>query len=84
MPRAQLAALSTNARPEIEIVFSPGSGKFSGKAECNLLVVLKESAESRRLARQAHVLVSDDDVVGPQVHRKFPLGELREALKSAA
>jgi GT2 family glycosyltransferase len=84
IPRPQSAAFSTDASPEIEIVFSPGSGKFSGKAECNLLVVLKESSESRRLARQAHVLVSGDDLASPRAHHTFPLGELKQALRSAA
>jgi glycosyltransferase involved in cell wall biosynthesis len=84
IPPAKLAALSTERSPEIEVVFSPGSGKFSGNAECNLLVVLEDSSESRRLARQAHVLVSDDYLPTPRAHHTFPLGELREALKSAA
>jgi glycosyltransferase involved in cell wall biosynthesis len=84
IPQSGSAALPTESSPEIEVVFSPGSGEFSGKAECNLLVVLSDSSESRRLARQAHVLVSNDDLPIRRAHHTFSLNELREALKSAA
>ena len=72
------------SRPEVEIVFSPGGGKFSGHAECNLLVVLNDSIDARRLSRKAHVLVTDDKVPAPHAHRVFALRDLNKALISAA
>jgi glycosyltransferase involved in cell wall biosynthesis len=82
IPWSKLAVVSTDPSPEVEVVFSPGTGRFSGKAECNLLVALNDSLESRRLARQAHVLVADYDLVAPQAQHAFPLCELKEALSS--
>jgi GT2 family glycosyltransferase len=84
MPAATSTSVSTDPTPEVEVLFSPGPGEFSGNAECNLLVVLRESSKSRRLARQAHVLVSDNDLPTPQAHHIFRLCDFRKALKSAA
>ena len=75
---------SHEAPPEIEVVFHPGSGKFSGKAECNILVALDDSPLPRHLARRAHVVVSDDDLQLTQFQRTFRLRELEDALQSAA
>ena len=38
--------------PELEIVFLPGPGKFSGQAQCNMLVVTDANASALRLAKQ--------------------------------
>jgi glycosyltransferase involved in cell wall biosynthesis len=84
IPRPRLNARDAEGPPEMEVVFSPGPGAFSGKAECNLLVALSETPESRRLAEQAHVLVADVDLPAPLAHHKFRLSKLDDALKSAA
>jgi len=84
IPRPRLTARDADGPPEMEVVFSPGPGAFSGKAECNLLVALSETPQSRRLAGQAHVLVADVDLPAPLAHHKFRLSNLGDALKSAA
>jgi glycosyltransferase involved in cell wall biosynthesis len=72
------------AAPEIEVVFHPGSGKFSGKAECNVLVALDDSPLPRHLARRAHIVVSDDDLPVAPFQRTLRLSELEDALQAAA
>jgi hypothetical protein len=45
-------------RPEVEILVLPGSGKFSGRADCNVLVALDAQASGSPHARAAHVVIS--------------------------
>lgn len=47
-----------SARPEVEIVMQPGEGKFSGRAECNVLVALEPAAATSALAKQADLTIS--------------------------
>ena len=86
--RRLILANSTNGNhelpPEIEVVFHPGSGRFSGKAECNVLVALDDSPLPRHFARRVHVVVSDDDFRACRVPRTFRLCDLEDALKAAA
>jgi hypothetical protein len=70
--------------PEVEIVFSPGAGKFSGLAQCNMLVALEDTSAARRLARRAHIVVADRDMPAPQAYLTFRLHELENVLKSVA
>ncbi|HEV3023712.1 MAG TPA: glycosyltransferase [Pirellulales bacterium] len=52
-------ALGANpmVRPEVEILFLPGEGQFSGRAECNVLVAQEPRAAGSWLARQAHLTI---------------------------
>jgi glycosyltransferase involved in cell wall biosynthesis len=50
-------------RPEVELLVLPGEGRFSGRAECNVLIVLDDEEVSPRLLKMAHRIVSD---------RRFP------------
>src|SRR5262249_44329126 len=52
----------SSTRPEVEILFLPGEGQFSGAADCNVLVALENSPEVIRLARDAHMVVADQAV----------------------
>jgi glycosyltransferase involved in cell wall biosynthesis len=54
--------------PEVEFLFLPGGGEFSGRAECNVLVLL-ERVRRPPLAR-AHILISDlaDRQFDPALH----------------
>ncbi len=70
--------------PEIEVVVLPGNGKFSGHAQCNVLVVADDDPGAVRLAKQAHVLVADNDLPAPQAFYKFRLHELPQALEAVA
>ncbi len=46
-------------RPEVELLVLPGEGRFSGRAECNVLVVLDAAEVPARLLKTAHRIVSD-------------------------
>ena len=77
--------------PEIEIVFLPGPGKFSGQAGCNLLVVTEPTPAASKLAKAAHVVVSDYELPAPQafydsasrISRRFEIGRLIVLSRSA-
>ena len=45
------------ARPEVEILFLPGKGGFSGRADYNVLVALDAQAARSRHARRAHLTI---------------------------
>lgn len=53
-------AAKSNDRPEVEILFLPGKGQFSGRADCNVLVAFEPDAVTPRLARQAHLTLPPD------------------------
>jgi len=69
---------------EIEILFLPGTGRFSGRADCNMLVVLKDSRAAARMARKAHLVVSDHAYPGVDARHRFRLDELKLAVRAAA
>jgi glycosyltransferase involved in cell wall biosynthesis len=81
---APSSADSKKSPPEVEVVFSPGAAKFSGEAECNVLVALEDTPSARRLARRAHIVVAETELFAPHAHLKFRLRELENALKSVA
>lgn len=73
-----------NQSPEVELLFLPGRGHFSGRAQCNVLVVLDDSPVPDRLLdpKTTHRLVANRKVAGISAHYQFPLAELRAALDS--
>jgi glycosyltransferase involved in cell wall biosynthesis len=73
----------TTARPEVEILFLPGQGQFSGQADCNVLVALEAGAAGSRLAQQAHLTIAPGEPADPE-RLRFPLDEFDEALRSVA
>ncbi len=50
-----------NASAEIELLVLPGSGRFSGRAQCNVLVALNPAAAESPAARQAHLTIRATD-----------------------
>ena len=70
------------AEPEIEVLFLPGEGRFSGRAECNVLVVLEPSPRAGRLVRKAHLLVSDHPHPHAPSEYRFKLSAMDEALRT--
>jgi glycosyltransferase involved in cell wall biosynthesis len=66
-------------KPEVEIVFTPGEGRFSNNAQCNLLVVLAQKPPAK-LLRQAHIVVGDPQCGTPADKRLFPLSQFEQAL----
>jgi glycosyltransferase involved in cell wall biosynthesis len=57
------------ARAEVEIVLLPGEGRFSGQADCNVLVALEPAAARSPLARHAHVMIGPE--MGGDAHDPF-------------
>ena len=70
--------------PEVEIAFSPGATKFSGRAECNVLVVLEDTPATKRLARDAHILVANRELPTNSAKQAFRLHQFDQALKAVA
>jgi glycosyltransferase involved in cell wall biosynthesis len=70
--------------PEVEIVFVPSPGQFSGQAECNVLVVMDDAPVDRRLVRRADIIVADREMPTPHTGRHYRLQELENALKAVA
>jgi hypothetical protein len=66
-----------SARPEVEILFLPGEGRFSGQAECNVVVALDAQAAQSRVARQAHLTIAPP-AAGNAIH------QIEEALGAVA
>ncbi len=44
-------------KPEVEILLWPGQGRFSGRAECNVLLALEPGEVTSRASRQAHLTI---------------------------
>ncbi len=71
---------ATEIGPEIEVVFQPGPGKFSGQAQCNVLVVTDATPTAAKLAKRAHIVVADCDLPAPHAQHRFGLHEFPDAL----
>jgi glycosyltransferase involved in cell wall biosynthesis len=74
---------SSSSRAEVEILFLPGQGQFSGKADCNVLVALDKNAAASDLALQAHLTIAPGEPPDP-ARLRFPLEKFDEALRNVA
>ncbi|MGD9720345.1 MAG: glycosyltransferase [Pirellulales bacterium] len=77
-------AVGAGSRPEVEILFLPGEGHFSGRAECNVLVALEPAANFPRLARHAHVTITPGSGDTPGVAGKISPEIFEQALAAVA
>lgn len=68
----------TKGDHEVEILFLPGKGRFSGKADCNILVRLEGNA----LKKGTHILVSNLPHLQIPKDRTFPLSQFDLALEA--
>jgi hypothetical protein len=75
---------TTEGRPEVELLFLPGEGQFSGTADCNVLVALEETADVHRLAPQAHVVISPQTLHEAPQMVQFRLDQWDRALEAVA
>ncbi len=73
-----------NSRPEVEILFLPGAGGFSGRAQYNLLVALGGEATPCRAVRQADVLVGPWPRESSGDQLRFSLDEFDQVLDAVA
>ncbi|HEX3997347.1 MAG TPA: galactosyltransferase-related protein [Pirellulales bacterium] len=76
------AAASRFGRAEVELLFLPGEGRFSGAAECQVLVVLDAAAVSSRLLKNAQRIAADRTFPDRPPEIQFPLSEFARALDS--
>jgi hypothetical protein len=82
--RQHLPPASNAENPEVEILVLPGRGRFSGRADCNILVALEDGPQVARLAARADILVGDRAFPDVEPERQFLLEELPQALKAVA
>jgi glycosyltransferase involved in cell wall biosynthesis len=76
--------ISEAADPEVEILFWPGQGRFSGRAECNVLVALEPVAARPRWARRADVTIGAGWVDGPDRPAPLSAEQFSQALAAVA
>ena len=77
-------ASDQSARPEVEILFLPGVGRFSGRADCNVLVALEPQAAHSPLARQAHLMIAPQAAANFDRRALFSLDDFDQALAAVA
>ncbi len=65
---------------EVEVLFTPGPGTFTGRAQCNILVALDRSADSLLAAPEAHLVLSDEYLPGVLPERQFWLSQWDDAM----
>jgi glycosyltransferase involved in cell wall biosynthesis len=75
---------TATARPEVEILFLPGQGRFSGQADCNVLVALDSRAARSRLVRQAHLMIAPSGPAPARLCPDFSLDQFEQALGTVA
>ncbi len=71
-------------QPEVELLFLPGEGSFSGAADCNLLVALDDSPQLRQLASAAHVVVAPHTLPEASDVLQFRLDQWDQVLNAVA
>ena len=82
--RGRAAPQENGCKPEVEILFLPGEGSFSGRADCNLIVALEDSRAARRHIRRAHLVVAPRPYSGIDSVLQFPLDRFDQALDAVA
>lgn len=73
-----------NGPCEVEIVFSPGEGRFSGRAECNLLVLVAEVQPLKGLVKQANVIIPSCNFRGRNHDMRFDCADVEQWLRRVA
>ena len=67
---------------EIEVLLLPGQGRFSGRADCKVAVVLDERSEAPAGVFQADIVLSAQRIAKFPLARQFPLDQLPLALET--
>ena len=70
--------------PEVEFLFLPGRGRFSGRAECNVLVASEPVRIPRSLANAAHFVLAPPGCRVPKTSATFLPEELACVIRSWA
>ena len=67
---------------EVEILFLPGDGQFSHRADFQILVLLDDAPITRRAAATAHRIIANRPILDRPIDIQFPMVELSRALDS--
>ena len=67
---------------DIELLFLPGNGRFSGRADCNVLIVLEDCPRARRVAKKADLVAADTSYRHGPPGCSFKLANWRYALNT--
>jgi glycosyltransferase involved in cell wall biosynthesis len=81
-PAIMQSMTNRDDRAEVEILFLPGCGRFSGRAEFQLLVVLEDTTVPRRLLNSAQRVIADRKFDNRPADIQFPLSDFARALDS--
>jgi len=73
---------SASKPAEVELLFAERGSRFTAKAECNVLIVDNSAHVTKKLLRQAHILVADKPIQGTEELRQYPRHQFEEALES--
>jgi len=73
-----------NGQADVEVLFLPGQGRFSGRADCNILVVLDDVPNAATTCTQAHFIVANRTFPDLDDEHQFQLGEFESALAAVA
>jgi hypothetical protein len=73
---------TTAARPEIEFLFLPGTGRFSGRADCHILVVLDDAPPPTPLVQAARLVITDQACASVPEEDRYRIDEFKRALDS--
>jgi glycosyltransferase involved in cell wall biosynthesis len=73
-----------STKPEVEIVFAPGKGRFTGRAEYQMLIVLDDATPRPRVLRQADLIIANRRFEAANGTPQFALSELDRALDAVA
>jgi glycosyltransferase involved in cell wall biosynthesis len=74
--RSLIVELEPNVRTDLELLFWPGHGRFSGSGDCRVLVVLDESNLSSRIPKQADMVLSPSGTLGLPNQVRLKLDDL--------
>ena len=72
----------SQAPSDVEVLFLPGRGRFSGRSDCNVLVILDDARKSGAHLKRADVVLADEPSSVNNVC--FRLHEFRVALQAVA
>ncbi len=80
--RSWICELESQKRTDLELLFWPGNGQFTGGADCKVLVVLDEANIPRSVPRTADIVLSPSGQIGHANQVKLRLDDA-EALSTA-
>ena len=81
-PNVVKPAKTKTDRVEVEILFLPSDGRFSGCAEFQILVLLDDVSVPRRILKSAQRIVANRKFDNLPADVQFPLADFRRALDS--